>query len=110
MNKVSKKCKDFKSLLFCYLNAENIRTDPTTPLIQFFRLGAKEKKKREMEEEERLKKEAEIRRQQQQVVVNNTGYPGKMIDADKLVVALQEIQERKKAEKKKKLKDIEKET
>ncbi|CAO4370599.1 unnamed protein product [Caenorhabditis nigoni] len=71
--------------------------------------GAAEKKRREKEEEEQRKKEAELKTQQQQVVVNNTGYPGRMIDADKLVVALQEIQERKKAEKKKKLKDIEKE-
>ncbi|CAI2348439.1 unnamed protein product [Caenorhabditis sp. 36 PRJEB53466] len=69
---------------------------------------ARERKQREKEEEE-ARKRAEEARKQQQVMVNNSGYPGKMIDADKLVVALQEIQEKKKAEKKKRLKEVEKE-
>uniref|UniRef100_A0A8R1ELE1 Centrosomal protein CEP104 Zn finger domain-containing protein n=2 Tax=Caenorhabditis japonica TaxID=281687 RepID=A0A8R1ELE1_CAEJA len=64
-------------------------------------------KERKQQEQEKARQEEAIRQQQQQQQSMASGSSGRMIDADKLVVALQEIQERKKAEKKKKLKDIE---
>ncbi|CAB3403320.1 unnamed protein product [Caenorhabditis bovis] len=67
----------------------------------------KEEEKRKAEEKKKLEEQKQRQQQQQQQAASMTPYPGKMIDADKLVAALQEIQERKKAEKKKKFKELE---